>query len=86
METRRRHDSSDRRWLLIAVGVVVIAWLVPLAEDPRRYFSGDTEAAYLGWWYQFGHSLLGGHWPYYDAQAGSASNPLAEGQWVSTAP
>jgi hypothetical protein len=75
--TRHR---TDLRWLLLAVGAVWLAWAFPLLDDPRHYFQGDTQNAYYGWFHHFGTALLDGRWPMLDAQAGSAGNPLAEGQ------
>lgn len=74
-----RH-RADLRWLLLAVGVVWLAWAFPLLHDARHYFQGDTQNAYYGWFHHFGVALLHGDWPLLDAQAGSAGNPLAEGQ------
>ncbi len=71
---------TDLVWLAIALGSVWLAWLYPLLLDPRHYFQGDTQNAYYGWFHHLGEALLRGHWPMLDAQAGSAGNPLAEGQ------
>ena len=75
--TSRRRELG---WLLIACVAVWVAWTYPLLHDSRHYFRGDTQNAYYGWFHHFGDALLHGHWPMLDAQAGSAGNPLAEGQ------
>ena len=75
----RRH-RADLAWLLLAVGAVWLAWGFPLLLDGRHYFQGDTQNAYYGWFHHLGSSLLDGRWPILDAQAGTAGNPLAEGQ------
>jgi hypothetical protein len=74
-----RH-RTDLRWCLLAVAAVWLAWAFPLLHDARHYFQGDTQNAYYGWFHHFGVALLNGDWPMLDAQAGSAGNPLAEGQ------
>ncbi|MCW2793101.1 MAG: hypothetical protein JWO76_2199, partial [Nocardioides sp.] len=73
-------DRSDLRWLFVALVAVWAAWAFPLLGDGRHYFQGDTANAYYGWFHHFGDALLRGRWPMFDAQAGSAGNPLAEGQ------
>ena len=75
--TPRRRELG---WLLIACVAVWVAYAYPLLHDTRHYFRGDTQNAYYGWFHHFGVALLHGHWPMLDAQAGSAGNPLAEGQ------
>ncbi|MBB6628954.1 hypothetical protein H5V45_16635 [Nocardioides sp. KIGAM211] len=72
--------AHERTWLLVALAAVWLAWAFPLLGDGRHYFQGDTANAYYGWFHHFGTALLHGHWPMFDAQAGSAGNPLAEGQ------
>ena len=75
-----RPSRGDLVWLGIALGCVWLAWLYPLLLDPRHYFQGDTQNAYYGWFHHLGDGVLHGRWPMLDAQAGSAGNPLAEGQ------
>jgi hypothetical protein len=77
---RRWSGWPDAGWGVLAVVVVWAAWLVPLFQNDRRYFRGDTEVAYYGWWYHFGDSLRSGEWPMLDVSAWPASNLLAEGQ------
>lgn len=67
-------------WAVLAVVVVWVAWLVPWTGNERRYFRGDTEGAYYGWWYRFGESLRAGDWPMLDVHTWTGSNLLAEGQ------
>lgn len=80
MSVSQGRDRSDLRWLLVALVAVWVAWAFPLLGDGRHYFQGDTANAYYGWFHHFGDALLHGRWPMFDAQAGSAGNPLAEGQ------
>ena len=75
-----RPARGDLVWLGIALGCVGLTWLYPLLLDPRHYFQGDTQNAYYGWFHHLGDAVLHGRWPMLDAQAGSAGNPLAEGQ------
>ncbi|WP_109510312.1 hypothetical protein [Nocardioides speluncae] len=67
-------------WASLAVVVVWVAWLGPRLGNDRRYFRGDTEGAYYGWWYRFGESLRAGDWPMLDVHTWTGSNLLAEGQ------
>jgi hypothetical protein len=67
-------------WWLFACAAVWVAWTFPLLLDHRHYFYGDTQNAYYGWFHHFGDALLHGRWPMLDVHAGSAGNPLAEGQ------
>jgi hypothetical protein len=76
----RRPAREDLTWPGAALGAVWLTWLYPLLLDPRHYFQGDTQNAYYGWFHHLGDAILHGRWPMLDAQAGSAGNPLAEGQ------
>jgi hypothetical protein len=75
-----RPSRADLVWPATALGCVWLTWLYPLLLDPRHYFQGDTQNAYYGWFHHLGDAVLHGRWPMLDAQAGSAGNPLAEGQ------
>jgi hypothetical protein len=68
-------------WLLLLVLTLLLAALVPLAWDGRYYFRGDTQNAYLGWWFHLGSEVRSGHWPLLDLQSWRAGNFTAEGQW-----
>ncbi len=54
--------------------------LLLVVRDPRYFFQGDTQAAYLGWEYHLGEQVLAGHWPLLDPSAWHAANLVAEGQ------
>ena len=69
-------------WWSLAVVVSVLApALVLWTVDPRHFFNGDTQAAYLGWWHHLGEELRAGRWPLLDPHAWRAGNLAAEGQW-----
>ena len=68
-------------WAAAAVVLVLGSGLALLAQDPRYFFHGDTQAAYLGWEYRLGEQVRAGHWPLLDPQAWAAGNAVAEGQW-----
>lgn len=61
--------------LLVGVGVTPLLW------DGRYYFRGDTQVAYLGWWYHLGERVREGHLPLMEPLAWEAGNYVAEGQW-----
>lgn len=63
----------------MVAGVLAPALLL-WAQQPRYFFTGDTQAAYLGWQFHLGRQLLDGHWPLLDPQAWQAGNFVAEGQ------
>lgn len=73
--------GSTRLWATGAVLLVLVSALALLAQDPRYFFHGDTQAAYLGWEYRLGEQVRAGHWPLLDPQAWAAGNAVAEGQW-----
>src|SRR5512144_1560460 len=79
-----QNETGDRRlrvlWASAALATVLVALLLPLLQDPRYYFYGDTQAAYYGWWYHLGEQLRTGSWPLLDPQAWRAGNIAAEGQ------
>jgi hypothetical protein len=66
--------------LATLITVVALA-LLPLLTDSRRYFYGDTQGAYLGWWYHLGDQVRHGSWPILDTQSWRAGDFAAEGQW-----
>jgi hypothetical protein len=68
-------------WAAGAVLLVLASALALLAQDPRYFFHGDTQAAYLGWEYRLGEQVRAGHWPLLDPHAWAAGNAVAEGQW-----
>ena len=55
--------------------------LLLLVQDPRYFFHGDTQSAYLGWEYRLGEQLRAGRWPLIDLHAWASGNAVAEGQW-----
>jgi hypothetical protein len=61
--------------LLTVVGVTPLFWV------GRYYFRGDTQIAYLGWWYHLGERVREGHLPLMEPLAWEAGNYIAEGQW-----
>lgn len=73
--------SSAWRWAGSAVLVVLVGAVLLLLRDPRFFFHGDTQSAYLGWEFRLGRQLRGGHWPLLDPHAWAAGNAAAEGQW-----
>jgi hypothetical protein len=72
---------SGWRWAAGAVLVVVAGAVLLLLHDPRYFFHGDTQAAYLGWEYRLGEELRAGRWPLLDPHAWAAGNAVADGQW-----
>ena len=67
--------------MLAAAVTVLLTCVLPLAQDPRYYFYGDTPAAYYGWWFHLGEQVRAGHLPVLDPHAWAAGNLAAEGQW-----
>jgi len=61
--------------LLVLVGVMPLVW------DGRFYYRGDTQIAYLGWWYHLGEVVRQGHLPLMEPLNWEAGNYVAEGQW-----
>jgi len=72
---------TDPVWAASAVLVALAANLLLLLQDPRYFFHGDTQSAYLGWEYRLGEQLRVGHWPLIDLHAWASGNAVAEGQW-----
>jgi hypothetical protein len=61
---------------------VLAAALLLLVQDPRYFFHGDTQSAYLGWEFRLGEQLRAGRWPLVDLHAWASGNAVAEGQWA----
>lgn len=61
--------------LLTVVGAIPLFW------NGRYYFRGDTQIAYLGWWYHLGERVREGQLPLMEPLAWEAGNYVAEGQW-----
>ena len=62
-------------FLLTVVGATPLLW------NGRYFFRGDTQIAYLGWWYHLGEAVREGHLPLMEPLAWEAGNYAAEGQW-----
>jgi len=79
----RRRPGAQARWIWFAatLATLLVAALVPLLWDSRFYYSGDTQTAYLGWWYELGKHVRHGTLPLLDVQSWRAGNAVAEGQW-----
>ena len=63
------------------VPLLVLAGVTPLFWLGRYYFRGDTQIAYVGWWYHLGERVREGHFPLMEPLAWEAGNYVAEGQW-----
>ena len=81
MPATRGTTRTSFGWAVALVATLVVAGLIPLAFDPRFYFYGDTQSAYLGWWYHLGEQVRAGSWPVLDPQSWRAGNFVAEQQW-----
>ena len=68
-------------WPFVLVSNLVAIGLIPLFWVSRYYFRGDTQIAYLGWWYHLGEQVRAGHLPLMEPLAWEAGNYVAEGQW-----
>lgn len=77
----RAVNLSAVGWALAAAVTVLAAAAVPLLHDARYYFHGDTQSAYVGWWFHLGEQVRAGDWPLLDVQSWRAGNFVAEGQW-----
>ncbi|WP_377641542.1 hypothetical protein [Oryzobacter terrae] len=66
---------------VVLVLALVVAALLPLVRVGRFYFRGDTQIAYVGWWYHLGERVLAGDLPLMEPLAWEAGNYVAEGQW-----
>jgi hypothetical protein len=65
----------------VLVPLLVLAGVTPLFWLGRYYFRGDTQIAYVGWWYHLGERVREGHLPLMEPLAWEAGNYVAEGQW-----
>lgn len=65
---------------MVAV-VLTVVGAVPLLWDGRYFFRGDTQIAYLGWWYHLGERVREGRLPLMEPLTWEAGNHVAEGQW-----
>jgi len=75
--------SSLRRegpWVGAALLVMCAVWLVGLLRDGHRYWRGDAQNAYYGWWYALGDALRHGEWPLIDPTTLPAGGHVIEGQ------
>jgi hypothetical protein len=61
--------------------LLVVVSLIPLLWFSRYYFRGDTQVAYIGWWYHLGEEVRNGRLPLMETRAWEAGNYVAEGQW-----
>ena len=74
----RRRLPQGPLWLAL---LLVVVGVTPLFWDGRYYFRGDTQIAYVGWWYHLGARVSEGHLPLMEPLAWEAGNYVAEGQW-----
>lgn len=81
-ETRRGWGRPRlQAWPLVLASTLVVIGVIPLFWVSRYYFRGDTQIAYLGWWYHLGEQVRAGHLPLMEPLAWEAGNYVAEGQW-----
>jgi hypothetical protein len=81
MLQRRPAARTGLIWFAVTLATLLVAALMPLLWDSRFYYSGDTQTAYLGWWYELGKHVRHGNLPLLDVQSWRAGNAVAEGQW-----
>jgi hypothetical protein len=79
--TEKASRGTGPVWAVAAVLVALAGNLLLLVQNPRYFFHGDTQSAYLGWEYRLGEQLRAGHWPLIDLHAWASGNAVAEGQW-----
>jgi hypothetical protein len=79
--TTSGEHSRGRLWVVLTLLTAVGAALLPLLQEPRFYFYGDTQIGAFGQWFHLGQQLRSGHWPLLDPQVWAAGNFVAEGQW-----
>lgn len=72
---------TDQFWALATAVSLLVVGLLPLLWDARYFFHGDTQVAYVGWWYELGDQVLKGHLPLLDPLTMASGNHAAEGQW-----
>ena len=65
----------------VLVLLLFLAGITPLFWLGRYYFRGDTQIAYLAWWYHLGERVRQGDLPLMEPLAWEAGNYVAEGQW-----
>ena len=90
-EEPRRTLTPARRaelaWTAAAALTVLVAMGVLLLIDYRYFWTGDTQAAYYGWWYHLGDLVRHGGWPpLVDPHAWRAGGLAVEGQWGGWSP
>ena len=61
--------------------LLILAGITPLFWVGRYFFRGDTQIAYLPWWYHLGERVRQGDVPLMEPLAWEAGNYVAEGQW-----
>lgn len=77
----RRAWGRPSAWPVVLASTLVAIAVTPLFWVGRYYFRGDTQIAYLGWWYHLGAEVRAGHLPLMEPLAWEAGNYVAEGQW-----
>jgi hypothetical protein len=77
----RSRSQAGAPWVAALLVTLLVAGVLPLLWESRFYYSGDTQTAYLGWWYELGTQVRQGHLPMLDVQSWRAGNAVAEGQW-----
>jgi hypothetical protein len=89
-DTRRTLTPARRAeiaWSAAAALTVLLAMGVLLLIDRRYFWTGDTQAAYYGWWYHLGELVRHGEWPpLVDPHAWRAGGLAVEGQWGGWSP
>ncbi len=86
---RRRPSRGESRARRTSSGLALAPRLDPRPHRrhptplglSRFYFRGDTQIAYLGWWYHLGDEVRAGRIPLMEPLAWEAGNYVAEGQW-----
>lgn len=77
----RRAWRRPPAWPFALASTLVLIGVTPLFWVSRYYFRGDTQIAYLGWWYHLGDEVRAGRIPLMEPLAWEAGNYVAEGQW-----
>ncbi len=80
-DIQRHRRSTTAIWAVLTLLTVLALAAVPLTQNSRYYFYGDTQVGSFGQWYHFGELLRAGHWPLIDLTTWRAGNFVAEGQW-----
>ena len=55
--------SRPPAWPFVLAATLALVGATPLAWVGRYYFRGDTQIAYLGWWYHLGEEVRSGRIP-----------------------